>query len=185
MPVIPVARAITRITCADLIVVDDIGMLPVGPTPPKAATGWSTPPTSDVPWPSLATSTRPASTSSCQDPCHRHSGLAVAPRPRLRHPRRVLPARPSHHGKGVAPCPADALGETWWPRTGTPAATSGGKPWSPAGRSASGGKPWSPAGAPLTASGEKPVTVDNVPGRRSAFMRGRLSWPRDQRIALS
>jgi hypothetical protein len=46
-----VARAIARITRADLIVVDDIGMLPVGPDAPRASTASSTPPTSGVRWP--------------------------------------------------------------------------------------------------------------------------------------
>ncbi len=41
-----VTKAVARILRADLVVVDDIGLLPVGPTPPRACTGWSTPPTS-------------------------------------------------------------------------------------------------------------------------------------------
>ena len=38
------------------------------PTPPKASTGSSTPPTNDEPWPSAPTCTPPVSTSSCPKP---------------------------------------------------------------------------------------------------------------------
>jgi IstB-like ATP binding protein len=61
-----VTRAVTRILRADLVVVDDIGLLPVGPTPPKGCTGWSTPPTSGAAWRSPATCTRPKRTGSRQ-----------------------------------------------------------------------------------------------------------------------
>jgi hypothetical protein len=63
-----VAKAIKRITSVDLVAVDDIGMLPSAPTPPRASTGWSMPPTSAAPWRSQATCTRPDSTSSCPRP---------------------------------------------------------------------------------------------------------------------
>jgi YD repeat-containing protein len=58
-----VTRAIARITRADLIVVDDIGMPRSAWTSPRASTGWSTPPTSGAPWPCPPTCTRPGSTS--------------------------------------------------------------------------------------------------------------------------
>ena len=60
-----VTKAVARILRADLVVVDDIGLLPVGPTPPRACTGWSTPPTNAAAWRSAPTSTPPGSTSSC------------------------------------------------------------------------------------------------------------------------
>jgi len=41
-----VARTITKITRADLIMIDDIGMLPAGQAPPKRSIASSTPPTS-------------------------------------------------------------------------------------------------------------------------------------------
>jgi hypothetical protein len=61
-----VTKAVGRILRADLVVIDDIGLLPVGPDAAEACTGWSTPPTSAAVWPSAPTSTRPDSTSSCQ-----------------------------------------------------------------------------------------------------------------------
>jgi DNA replication protein DnaC len=63
-----VTKAVTRILRADLVVVDDIGLLPVGPDAAEGSTGWSTPPTSGAAWRSAPTSTRPASTSSCPRP---------------------------------------------------------------------------------------------------------------------
>jgi hypothetical protein len=63
-----VTRAIGRIMRADLIVVDDIGMLLIGPDAAEGFTGWWMPPTTDAPWPSPATCTRPGSTSSCPRP---------------------------------------------------------------------------------------------------------------------
>ncbi|MEV5688516.1 hypothetical protein AB0L68_35965 [Streptomyces sp. NPDC052164] len=44
------ARAIARICRADLIVIDDIGPLPVGETPPRRSTGSSKQPTNAGPW---------------------------------------------------------------------------------------------------------------------------------------
>jgi DNA replication protein DnaC len=46
-----VGRAMARILRAHLIVVDDVGMLPVGPDAAEASTGWWTPPTSAARWP--------------------------------------------------------------------------------------------------------------------------------------
>jgi DNA replication protein DnaC len=58
-----VTRAITRILRAELVVVDDIGLLAVGPDAAEASTGSSTPPTNDDQWPSPPTCTPPDSTS--------------------------------------------------------------------------------------------------------------------------
>jgi hypothetical protein len=63
-----VTKAIARILRADLVVVDDIGLLPVAATPPKACTRSSTPPTSDARSRSPRTCTPPGSTSSCPRP---------------------------------------------------------------------------------------------------------------------
>ena len=43
------ARTVARICRADLIVIDDIGMLPVQPTPPRRSTASSTPHTNAAP----------------------------------------------------------------------------------------------------------------------------------------
>jgi DNA replication protein DnaC len=58
-----VTKAISRILRADIVVVDDIGLLPVARTPPKASTAWWTPPTRSVPWRSAQICIRPALTS--------------------------------------------------------------------------------------------------------------------------
>jgi len=58
-----VNRAVGRLIRADLIVIDDIGMLQSPPTPPRRCFGSSTPPTKNAQSRSPATSTRPASTS--------------------------------------------------------------------------------------------------------------------------
>ena len=63
-----VSKAIARILRADLVVVDDIGLLPVSTTPPRASTAWSTPPTRNAPSRSAPTCTPPASTNSCPKP---------------------------------------------------------------------------------------------------------------------
>jgi hypothetical protein len=57
-----ITKAIRRITRVDLIIVDDIGMLPIGGTPPKVSTGLSMPATKPGPWQSHRTCTRPVST---------------------------------------------------------------------------------------------------------------------------
>jgi DNA replication protein DnaC len=43
------ARTVARICRTDLIVIDDIGLLPVGKTPPRRSTASSTPPTNAGP----------------------------------------------------------------------------------------------------------------------------------------
>ena len=58
-----VTKAIARVLRADLVVVDDIGLYRWLLTPPRASTGWSTPPTSDARSRSRATCTPPPSTS--------------------------------------------------------------------------------------------------------------------------
>ena len=64
-----ITKAIARLTRVDLVIVDDIGMLPVGAdAPPKASTASSTPPMNTARWPSRATCTPPGSTSSCPRP---------------------------------------------------------------------------------------------------------------------
>ena len=64
-----VTKAIARILRADLVVVDDIGLLAGRPpTPPRGSTGSSTPPTRNAPSRSARTCTRPGSTSSCPRP---------------------------------------------------------------------------------------------------------------------
>lgn len=61
-----IARVVTRICRAELVMIDDTGMLPPpGSTRPKRSTGSSTPPTNEDPWPSPRTSTPPGSTPSC------------------------------------------------------------------------------------------------------------------------
>jgi hypothetical protein len=63
-----VAKAMDRLCRVDLVIVDDIGSSPSDPTPPKASTASSTPPTNDAASPSAPTSTPAASTSSCPRP---------------------------------------------------------------------------------------------------------------------
>ncbi len=58
-----VSKAVGRLIRADLIVIDDIGMLPVAPDAAEALFRVSTPPTRDARSRSRATSTPPASTS--------------------------------------------------------------------------------------------------------------------------
>jgi DNA replication protein DnaC len=62
------AKAIDRIIRTDLIIVDDIGLLPSPPRPPKGSTGWSMPHTNGAAWPCPATCTRLGSTRSCPRP---------------------------------------------------------------------------------------------------------------------
>ena len=58
-----VSKVMTRILRSDLIVIDDIGLLPVGADAAEASTGSSTPPTRNAPSPSPPTCTRQGSTS--------------------------------------------------------------------------------------------------------------------------
>lgn len=60
-----IACTVARITRADLVVIDDIGMLPAGRPLPKRSTELSRPPTNAARSPSPATSTPPGSTPSC------------------------------------------------------------------------------------------------------------------------
>ena len=61
-----VTRAVGRILRSELIVIDDIGLLPVSLDAPRASTASSMPPTNGARSPSARTCTRPASTSSCR-----------------------------------------------------------------------------------------------------------------------
>lgn len=63
-----ITKAIRRITRVDLIVVDDIGMLPVGEDAAEGLTASWTPATRNVPWPSHRIYIRPDSTNSCPRP---------------------------------------------------------------------------------------------------------------------
>ena len=58
-----VSKAIARVLRADLVMVDDIGLLPVAQDAPKASTGWSMPHTKTLHRPSQATCTPQRSTS--------------------------------------------------------------------------------------------------------------------------
>ncbi len=62
------SRAIKKIMRADVIVIDDIGLLPVAAETAEALYASSTPPTRNAPSRSPPTSTRPGSTSSCPRP---------------------------------------------------------------------------------------------------------------------
>ncbi len=66
-----VTRAVSRILRAELVVIDDIGLCPWPPTPPRASTGSWMQPTKNAPSRSARTCTRPASTSSCPKPWRR------------------------------------------------------------------------------------------------------------------
>ena len=58
-----VNKAIGKLIRADLIVIDDVGLLPSPPTPPRRCSASSTPPTRNARSRSARTSTRPGSTS--------------------------------------------------------------------------------------------------------------------------
>jgi hypothetical protein len=62
-PTTPTGRALKRVMRADVMVIDDIGLLHVAAE--TASTESSTPPTRNAPSPCRPTSTLPASTSSC------------------------------------------------------------------------------------------------------------------------
>ena len=97
-----VTKAITRILRADLVIVDDIGLLPVGP---DAAEGLyrasSTPPTNAARSRCRRTCTCRGSTSSCLHAGHRHRRLAPAPRSPVPDQRRERATVPSLTGAGV------------------------------------------------------------------------------------
>jgi DNA replication protein DnaC len=57
------AKAIAKLTRPELIILDDVGLLPVFPTPPRHCSGSSTPPMTRARSHSPRTSTRPGSTS--------------------------------------------------------------------------------------------------------------------------
>ena len=102
-----ITRTVARILRVDLIVVDDIGMLPVGQ---DAAEAFYRVVDAAYERRSIAVSSqhppRRLRQAHAQDPGHRHRRPAPAPRPRLRHRRRLVPARPSHHRQG-----GDAAGQ--------------------------------------------------------------------------
>jgi IstB-like ATP binding protein len=96
-----VTKAVTRILRADLVVVDDIGLLPVGPDAARGALpagrrrlraaqrgGQLQPPPGRL------------RRAHAQDPGHRDRGPTAPPRPPMRHPRRLGPAQPGHLRQG-------------------------------------------------------------------------------------
>jgi hypothetical protein len=96
-------------SCAQVIVIDDLGLLPPWPPrPPNRSTGSSTPPTNDARSHPPATCTPPASTSSCPrlpdaagQFCWPHSAVPLPPPGRISWPltgrRRAVCPRSGHH----------------------------------------------------------------------------------------
>ena len=83
-----ITRALARLIRTDLIIIDDIGLLPVSP---DAAEGFYRLVDAAYERRALAVSSQPAPVrvrrDHAQDPGHRHRRPAPAPRPRRRHPR--------------------------------------------------------------------------------------------------
>ena len=97
------ARAITKITRCDLIVIDDIGMLPAGRPPARPSTGSSTPPTSVVGHRHLEPAPQRIRHHHAQDPGHRDRRPAPAPRPPVTTEGTSLRLAEATTGKGVIP----------------------------------------------------------------------------------
>ena len=122
-----VTKAIARILRADLVVVDDIGLLPVGP---DAAEGLYR--IVDAAYErrvrrgQLQPSPVGIRRAHAENPGHRHRRPAHAPRPRLPDQRRQHPPHPGHRRKGSDPPEltsrarlAAITGQIRWPPAGT------------------------------------------------------------------
>ena len=120
-----VSKAIARVLRADLVVVDDIGLLPVAQ---DAAEGLYRLVDAAYEKRSVAISLEPAPRrvrrADAQDPRHRDRRPAAAPRPRLPDQRRLGTAVPSTRRTG-----GEAVDLThpsrWWPHWADPMATTG------------------------------------------------------------
>jgi nucleoside-triphosphatase THEP1 len=75
-----VAKVIARLICADLMVIDDVGMLPVSSEAAEALFRSSTPPTSGAPWP-LGSRAGRARTRPVRPPPARSGDASLVPRP--------------------------------------------------------------------------------------------------------
>ena len=122
-----VTKAIARILRADLVVVDDIGLLPVAP---DAAEGLYRIVDAAYERRSVAVSSQPSPVglrrAHAQNPGHRHRRPAHAPRPRLPDQRRQHPPHPGHRRKGSDPAELTSRarlvaipGQIRWPPAGT------------------------------------------------------------------
>ena len=140
-----VSKAIAKLTRADLIIVDDVGLLPVSPDAAEALFR-----VVDAAYErrSIAlTSKHPPRRlrrADAQEPRRRHRRPATAPRARADHRRRrVLPARPSNRRQG-----GDAPGQLNRAAVSTPLRPTASAP----SRRAANPTPW---GEPMATSGEK------------------------------
>ena len=99
-----VTKAIARMLRADLVVIDDIGLLPV---PHDAAEGLYRLVDAAYEKRSIAMSLEPAPSrvrrTDAQDPGHRHRRPTAAPRPHLPNQRRLVRLTQALAGKGVSP----------------------------------------------------------------------------------
>ena len=81
-----VTRALARLIRTDLIIIDDIGLLPVAPTPPKVLPPRRRRLRTPLPGRHLEPPPVRVRRDHAQDPGHRHRRPAAAPRPHRRHP---------------------------------------------------------------------------------------------------
>ena len=88
------ARTVARICRCDLVVVDDIGMLPAGRRPPRRSIGSSTPPTNARSIAVTGTSTQPGSTRSCPKPSPRPPWTGCCTTPTSSSPRATRTGSP-------------------------------------------------------------------------------------------